>query len=91
MKAIGAGYGRMGTMSIKAALEQIGYGPCFHMIDVIRDPSLLPPWKDAAEGKEVDWVKRPRGLGVDDRLAGLRVLARAPRDLARPAGDPQHP
>ena len=57
MKLIGAGFGRMGTMSIKAALEQIGYGPCFHMIDVIRDPSLLPPWKAAADGEPVDWVE----------------------------------
>ena len=55
MKLIGAGYGRMGTMSLKAALEQIGYGPCYHMIDIIKDPSLLPPWKAASEGEKVDW------------------------------------
>jgi len=31
MKIIGAGFGRSGTMSIKAALEQLGYGPYYHM------------------------------------------------------------
>ena len=55
MKLIGAGYGRMGTMSIKAALEQLGYGPCLHMIDVIRNPELRHPFVDALEGKDVDW------------------------------------
>src|SRR5207244_9786584 len=29
VKLIGAGYGRTGTMSLKAALERLGYGPCF--------------------------------------------------------------
>jgi sulfotransferase family protein len=55
MKVIGAGFGRMGTMSLKAGLEQVGYGPCLHMVDVIGNPDLLPPWKAAAEGKDVDW------------------------------------
>ena len=61
MKVIGAGFGRMGTMSIKAALEQIGYGPCLHMIDIIRDPSLLPPWKERAEGNQIDWASALEG------------------------------
>ncbi|MEV0352769.1 sulfotransferase [Nonomuraea sp. NPDC050680] len=30
MKVIGAGFGRTGTMSLKAALELLGYGPCYH-------------------------------------------------------------
>lgn len=55
MKLIGAGYGRTGTMSLKAALERIGYGPCFHMIDLIGDPTPLPYWEAAAEGEPVDW------------------------------------
>jgi sulfotransferase family protein len=55
VKLIGAGFGRTGTMSLKAALEQIGYGPCFHMIDLIKDPTPLPYWKAAAAGEPVDW------------------------------------
>ncbi|MBV9214069.1 MAG: sulfotransferase family protein, partial [Actinobacteria bacterium] len=55
MKLIGAGFGRMGTMSLKAALERIGYGPCFHMIDLITQPEPLPYWEAAARGEHVDW------------------------------------
>jgi hypothetical protein len=55
MKLIGAGFGRTGTMSLKQALEQIGYGPCFHMIDLIKDPTPLPYWQAAARGEPVDW------------------------------------
>ena len=61
MKAIGAGFGRMGTMSIKAALEQIGYGPCLHMIDVIRNPELRHPFVDSLEGTDVDWEQAFEG------------------------------
>ena len=55
MKVIGAGFGRTGTMSLKAALERLGANPCFHMIDIIRDPSNLPYWQAAAAGERVDW------------------------------------
>jgi Sulfotransferase domain len=61
MKAIGAGFGRMGTMSIKAALEQLGYGPCLHMIDVIRNPELRHPFVDAIESRDVDWKEAFEG------------------------------
>jgi hypothetical protein len=57
MKVIGAGFGRTGTMSLKAALEQLGFGPSFHMIDLVRDPSPLPLWKAAAAGEPVDWTE----------------------------------
>ena len=55
MKVIGAGFGRTGTMSLKGALEQLGFGPSFHMIDVARQPELLPQWQAAADGRPVDW------------------------------------
>ena len=55
MKVIGAGFGRTGTMSQKAALEQLGFGPSFHMIDVARRPELLPGWQAAADDEDVDW------------------------------------
>ena len=61
MKAIGAGFGRMGTMSLKAALEQIGYGPCLHMIDVIGNPELRHPFVSAMEGEQVDWKEAFEG------------------------------
>lgn len=57
MKVIGAGFGRTGTMSLKAALEQLGFGPSFHMIDLVRDPAPLPLWQAAATGEPVDWAE----------------------------------
>ena len=55
MQVIGAGFGRTGTMSLKGALEQLGFGPLFHMIDVARRPELLPGWQAAVDGEMVDW------------------------------------
>ena len=51
LKAISAGYGRTGTMSLKLALEQLGFGPCHHMIEVIENgEKQVPLWNDALEG-----------------------------------------
>lgn len=58
MKVIGVGFGRTGTMSLKAALEALGAGPCFHMIDLImgeRKDRDLPYWVRVADGEPVDW------------------------------------
>jgi hypothetical protein len=35
VKVIGAGWGRTGTLSLKAALEILGYDPTYHMFEVI--------------------------------------------------------
>jgi hypothetical protein len=56
MKVIGAGFGRTGTMTLKAALEELGAGPCYHMVDVLwGDTSRVPLWQAAANGEDVDW------------------------------------
>lgn len=55
MKVIGAGFGRTGTMSLKGALERLGCDPCFHMVDLVRDPTPLAYWQAAARGEPVDW------------------------------------
>lgn len=39
---------------MKLALEQLGCGPCFHMVEFMRDFSRLPAWEGAARG-EPDW------------------------------------
>lgn len=56
LKVIGAGLGRTGTLSLKLALEQLGFGPCYHMTEVLMDPSRGSAWVDAAEGQP-DWNK----------------------------------
>jgi hypothetical protein len=55
MRVIGAGFGRTGTMSLKAALEELGCGPCFHMIDLLQAPERVPLWQAAVDGDDVDW------------------------------------
>ncbi len=58
MKLIGVGFGRTATMSLKSALEQLGAGPCFHMIELITGESKdrdLPYWTKVADGERVDW------------------------------------
>jgi len=51
LEIIGAGFGRTGTMSLKLALEELGFGPCHHMKEVISDPDQIQLWADAAAGK----------------------------------------
>ena len=48
MKVIGAGFGRTGTLSVKAALEELGVGPCYHMVEVFDKPRHVELWQAAA-------------------------------------------
>jgi hypothetical protein len=54
LSVIGAGLPRTGTMSLKLALERLGFGPCLHMIEVIQNQAAAPLWIAAAEGRP-DW------------------------------------
>ncbi len=55
MRIIGAGFGRTGTKSMKLALEQLGFGPCYHMFEVFAKPEGIPLWHKAAFGHDIDW------------------------------------
>jgi hypothetical protein len=57
MKVIGAGFGRTGTMSLKAALEELGFAPCYHMIEVFEHPEHVSLWEAAIRGEPLDWEK----------------------------------
>jgi hypothetical protein len=50
MDVIGAGFGRTGTLSLKLALEQLGFGPCMHMVEVLDDTERAALFQRAAEG-----------------------------------------
>ncbi|MFI6291848.1 sulfotransferase family protein [Nonomuraea sp. NPDC050790] len=63
LDVIGAGFPRTGTSSMKAALERLGFGPCYHMYEVLTHPDHVDRWVAVAEGREVDW---------DRVLAGYR-------------------
>jgi Sulfotransferase domain len=55
LKIIGVGVGRTGTYSLKLAINQLGYGPCHHMEEVLHHmPVQLPLWQAAAAGRP-DW------------------------------------
>lgn len=56
MKVIGAGFGRTGTSSLKVALEELGFGPCYHMSEVMRRPRHIALWQAAVRGEPVDWT-----------------------------------
>jgi hypothetical protein len=62
LEIIGAGYGRTGTWSTFAALNQLGF-PCYHMQEVIlkkENKSHLPFWRRVANtrpGTQHDWEK----------------------------------
>lgn len=54
LKVIGTGLGRTGTLSLKHALETLGFGPCHHMVEVFARPDSVPLWVAAGEG-HADW------------------------------------
>jgi Sulfotransferase domain len=51
MKLIGAGLPRTGTLSQKVALEMLGLGPCYHMVNVLADLDEAAVWRRALEGE----------------------------------------
>lgn len=55
VQVIGAGFGRTGTWSLKAALEEIGFGPCFHMVDLMPHPDRAAHFLAALNGEPNDW------------------------------------
>lgn len=57
MKIIGAGFGRTGTASMKAALEYLGFGPCYHMFDVLTSPERAEDWRRVVDGEDRDWAR----------------------------------
>jgi hypothetical protein len=55
MKVIGAGFGRTGTLSLKVALDELGFGPCYHMSETAVNPGHVEAWSRAAAGEAIDW------------------------------------
>lgn len=56
MKVIGAGLPRTATLTQKIALEMLGFGPCYHMVNVLADLSLTDGWANALAG-QAKWDK----------------------------------
>lgn len=64
MNIIGAGFGRTGTTSLKAALETLGFGSAYHMTEVFTHPEHVGFWEAARRGERVDWEGFFAGYGV---------------------------
>ncbi len=55
VEVIGAGFGRTGTLSLKLALDRLGLGPCYHMVEVFEHADHIPLWEEAADDPGFDW------------------------------------
>jgi hypothetical protein len=56
LKVIGTGFGRTGTLSLKYALEKLGYEKCYHMSEILKfKHNHLDIWTSALDGEMVDW------------------------------------
>lgn len=55
---ISVGFLRTGTTSLKLALEELGFGPCYHLRELIVDPSRAAEWIAVAQDPEsTDWKR----------------------------------
>ncbi len=55
LEVIGAGPGRTATFTMKFALEHLGFGPCYHMVEVFASVRKnLTLWQAVADGSP-DW------------------------------------
>jgi hypothetical protein len=73
LQVIGSGFGRTGTMSTKIALEQLGFGPCHHMVEVMGNPDQPAHWAALAEGRPVDWTAVFEGYASQVDFPGAAV------------------
>lgn len=55
LEVIGAGFGRTGTVSLKKALEILGYDPCYHMHDLMTTYGHVSFWIRLANGDKVNF------------------------------------
>jgi hypothetical protein len=63
LRVVGAGFGRTGTLSLKRALDELGFGPTYHMEEVVRRPSHVASWLRYARTGEVNWDGMFSGFG----------------------------
>ena len=63
LKVIGAGWGRTGTTSTLAALEELGFGPCYTYYTIIsQKQEHFGRWLAAYAGEPMDWAAHFEGF-----------------------------
>jgi hypothetical protein len=82
IQVIGAGLGRTGTLSLKAALEELGFAKCYHPLEVFASLDQARTWDAAARGGPVDWDRLFAGYRATVDLPGCmfyrELLAKYP-------------
>lgn len=67
LRVVGAGLPRTGTTSLKAALEQLLGGPCYHMVEFFpRAERQIGSWHRVFDGDVTQFAKIFDGSGEDD-------------------------
>lgn len=69
LQVIGIGFGRTGTLSLKQALETLGFGPCYHMTELLKDPQRVSYWEQ---------LHKQASMNLDMALAGYRAAVDFP-------------
>jgi len=57
LQVVGAGFGRTGTLSLKHALQRLGFGPCYHMMEVFPRHDHIARWHELTfnDDRAADW------------------------------------
>ena len=59
LQVVGPGFGRTGTLSMRTALERLGFDPCDHMVENEAHPERFALWDEALLRKDasepIDW------------------------------------
>ena len=66
IKVIGAGCGRTATASLKSALEKLGFDPCYHMYECLKNQSHFDKWSKVFDGNFTpeEWEDLLGGYGA---------------------------
>ncbi|CAH0998903.1 hypothetical protein LEM8419_00208 [Neolewinella maritima] len=64
LQVIGLGLGRTGTLSLKLALEQLGFGKCYHMDTLLARPHDIRYWKELDRSGTTDFSRLFHGYGA---------------------------
>jgi hypothetical protein len=72
LQVIGAGLGRTGTSSLKAALEELDFGACYHMIELLTHPEQVHYWESASRREPVEWASLFEGYQAIVDYPGCR-------------------
>ena len=73
LAVIGAGLPRTGTLSMKAALEQLGFGRCYHMEEIMLAPGRSEAWRRYFDGGPAKWDEVFDGFGATVDAPGCIV------------------